>query len=180
MVEGHGKQSITKAHSHWSKGGAIALHWKCKLWTGIAQALFNSQPCNLRPHIRLLMPNNFVTLTFDLWPLDLPPFWIIWKPVKILLLLGFSSKVHRNFYTWTLDIDHQIMVMKMILILKMQFLWTNENVRFHAYYTLASNCHILSYICMKLKSMVEQHAKYHWNQSYSNWSKGGAVAWHIT
>ena len=28
MVEGHEQWSITKAHSHWSNGGAIALHWK--------------------------------------------------------------------------------------------------------------------------------------------------------
>ena len=31
MVEGHVKRSRTKARSDWSKGGAIALHWKCKL-----------------------------------------------------------------------------------------------------------------------------------------------------
>ena len=28
MVEGHGKQSITKAHSHWSNGGAIVFNLK--------------------------------------------------------------------------------------------------------------------------------------------------------
>ena len=91
--------------------------------------------------MRLLMPYNFASWTNDLWPLDLRPFWIIWKPVKILLLLGFSSKVHRNFYTWTLDIDRQIMVMKIILILKMEFLWTNENCSFRQIIILSQHMH---------------------------------------
>ena len=130
MVEGHGQWSITKAHSHWSNGGAIGLHWKCKLWTGIAQAPFNSQLCNLRPIMRLLMTNNFAILTFDLWPLDLPPFWIIWKTVKIKVLLGFSCNVHGNFYTWTLDLYRQNVRMEMILIHKITFLWANENCSF--------------------------------------------------
>ena len=78
--------------------------WKCKLWTGIAQALFDWQPCNFCPHMRLLMPNNFATLTFDLWPLDCPPFWIKWITLKIDILLGFSRKVHETLYTWTLDL----------------------------------------------------------------------------
>ena len=115
MVEGRGKWSITKAHSYWSNGGAVALHWKSKLWTGIAQALFDRQPCNFRPHMRLLMPYNFAIWTSDLWPLDFPPFWIIWKPFKILLLLQFSRKVHKTFYTWTLDLYGQQIEKEMIL-----------------------------------------------------------------
>ena len=108
MVEGHGNWSITKAQSHWSNGGAIALNWKCKLWTGIAQAPFDSQTCNLCPHMRLLMPYNFPIWIYDLWPLDLRPFWIIWKKVTIIVFLGFSLKVHETFYTWTGDLYGQI------------------------------------------------------------------------
>ncbi len=31
---------------HWSKGGAIANSWKCKLWTGISHALFDLESWN--------------------------------------------------------------------------------------------------------------------------------------
>ena len=39
---------------------------KIKLQTCIAQALFDRQPCNLSPHMRLLMTNNFAIGTYDL------------------------------------------------------------------------------------------------------------------
>ena len=115
MVEGHWKRTRTEAHTQLSKGGAIALSWKLKLWTGVAQALFNSQPCNFCPHMRPTISYNFAALTYDLWPLDLPPFWIKWKTLKIYLLLGFSYKVHEMFYTWTLDRNGQNVVIRFFL-----------------------------------------------------------------
>ena len=118
MVEGHWKRTRTEAHTQLSKGGAIALSWKLKLWTGVAQALFNSQPCNFCPHMRPTISYNFAALTYDLWPLDLPPFWIKWKTLKIYLLLGFSYKVHEMFYTWTLDRNGQNVVIRFFFKLK--------------------------------------------------------------
>ena len=96
MVVGHVKRSRNETHNDWPNGGAVAVNWKCKLWTGVTHALFDLQPCNFDTRMRLLMPNNFYTLTFDLWPLDQPPFWIIWKTVKIPLLLGFLSNLQNN------------------------------------------------------------------------------------
>ena len=76
---------------------------KIKFQTCIAQALFDRQPCNLCPHMRLLMTNNFAIGTYDLWPLELQQYSIIWKTVKCDIIVGFSHKVHETFYTWTLD-----------------------------------------------------------------------------
>ena len=103
---------------------------KIKLQICIAQALLDRQPCNFRTYMRLLIPYNFAIWTYDLWPLDLRPFWIVWKTVIIDVLVGFSCKVHGNFYTWTLDLCRQNVGMEMILIYKMQFSWANENCSF--------------------------------------------------
>ena len=60
---------------------ATTKGWRCsnqlnaKLWTGITHALFDLQPWMRR--MRLLVPNNFRGLTFDLRPLDFSQFWII-------------------------------------------------------------------------------------------------------
>ena len=104
MVVGHVKRSRNETRNYWPNGGAIAVNWKCKLWSSITHALFKLLPWNFDTHMRLLMLNNFRSLTFDLWPLDQPPFWIIWKTVKIELVLGFLSNSNTNFYTWTLDL----------------------------------------------------------------------------
>ena len=116
----------TKSHSNWSKGGAIAVNWKCKLWPVATPALFKLLPWNFNTHMCLLMMNNFRTLTFDLWPLVQPPFWIIWKTVKIELVLGFLSNSNTNFYTWTLDLCRQIYGVRFLLSEKMKLLWANE------------------------------------------------------
>ena len=101
--------------------------WRCstqlkiKLQTCIAQALFDRQPCNLRSHMRLLMTNNFAFGTYDLWPLELQQYSIIWKTVKSNIIVGFSHKVHETFYTWTLDLYGQNLQKKLLQVKKCSF-----------------------------------------------------------
>ena len=94
---------------------------KIKLQTCIAQALFDRQPCNFCPHMRLLMTNNFAIGTYDLWPLELQQFSIIWKTVKSDLIVGFSHKVHETFYTWTLDLYGQNLQKKWLQVQNCSF-----------------------------------------------------------
>ena len=97
MVEGHAKWWLCEACDHWPNGGAIALNWKCKLWMLIAHEPFDRWRWYLYSLVRLLMPNNFCIMTFDLWPLDLPPFRIMWKTDTMLVLLEHLIKMHENY-----------------------------------------------------------------------------------
>ena len=176
MVVGHVKRSRNETHNDWPNGGAVAVNWKCKLWTGVTHALFDLQPCNFDTRMRLLMPNNFYILTFDLWPLDQPPFWIIWKTVKIPLLLGFLSNLQNNclhMYFGPLRTHDRWRIFSK---------WKNEAsmiqwiLDFCENYSSAPNSSMQTHIFLKLFSNVEGYYKYDWNQSRSNWSKGGAIA----
>ena len=127
MVNNQSSQSLVK----WWR---YSTQLKIKLQTCIAQALFDRQPCNFHLHMRLLMPYNFAIWTYDLWPLYRPPFWIIWKTVKSVLLLGFLHKVHKTFYTWTLDIYQYKCKKEIILSLKNEVLMSQWKLRFYANY----------------------------------------------
>ena len=98
MVEIHAKGPQNEKHENWPNGGAVAGLWKCKLWAGIAHALFDLQLWNFYTHMRLLLLNNFVALTFR--P---PDIWIMWEPVQIYLVLGFLQNFLETFFIWTLD-----------------------------------------------------------------------------
>ena len=70
LVEAYAKRWWCEARDCWTKGGAIALDWKCKLWTLVADEPYDRQRWHLYTLMRLLVPNNFRIQTFDLWCLD--------------------------------------------------------------------------------------------------------------
>ena len=70
LVEGYAKRWWCEARDNWPNGGAMALDWKCKLWTHVADEPYVRQRWHLYPLMRLLVPNNFRIQMFDLWCLD--------------------------------------------------------------------------------------------------------------
>jgi len=136
-------------------GGAIGSLRKCELWTGIAHAVFTVHPSNLYTHMRLLMPNNFYALTFDLWPLDLPEFWIIWKTVKIYLLLGFFCYTHKTIFHMNFGPIRRDSSRKMFFKVKHDFLIIRSILRFYANYSSASKSYMKSYTFMAFGKNVE-------------------------
>ena len=102
MVEGYAKRRRHETHNYCQNGGATALNWKCKLWTGLTHALFDLQPWNFNTHMRLLMP--FKLLHSDFWPLIFRSTTILndMKNSKNRTPRGIFCK--KTFYTCTLDL----------------------------------------------------------------------------
>ena len=130
LVEVDPKRQWCEACDYWPKGGAIAINWKSWLWARVAHEPYGRQKWHLYTLMRLLMPNEFLILIFDLWPLAQPPFWILWKTLKIYLVPGSLSKMHENFYTWTLDRYKQKIRSTFNFGENLKFLWANENCWF--------------------------------------------------
>ena len=129
-------------YNNWPKGGAVVSLRKCKLWTGIAHAPLDVQTRNLYTRMRLLMPNNFDALTFDLWPSEIPIFSIIWKTVKNYLLLGiFNFHINFNFHMKFGPISIECSV-PILFKLKHSFLIIQWTLWFYANYSSASKSYI--------------------------------------
>ena len=155
MAEDYAKRLKHEARNNRPNGGAVGSLRKCKLWTGVAHAVFEVQQWNLYTLMRLLMPNNFYALTFDLWPLLLPQFWIIWKTVKIYLLLGFSRNLHKTFFYMNFGPMRSSHSGRIFFKAKHYFLIIHSMLQFYANYSSASNSYMQSDTFMAFGKYVE-------------------------
>ena len=78
LVESYAKRWRCEARDYWPNGGAVALDWKFKLWTHVADEPYDRQRWHSYTLMRLLVPNDFRVLTFGLWCLDQLISLIIW------------------------------------------------------------------------------------------------------
>ena len=83
----------------WPDGGAIGTVQSCKLWKAISQAPYVVQTWNFAQMCLSSQWTNLPQEPISSAYLDFPPFWILWKTPKSLLLLQKWTNLHALWYT---------------------------------------------------------------------------------
>ena len=127
IVQGHAPRPCTQLDIDWPEGGAIANSWNRQLWTGISHAplVLESwdfvQTCHSSRGTTL--PQEPITSGY----LDFPPFLILWKTLKMYLLLGIFTNLHETRYVQSLDQCLQKLFLGIFVHQKLKPLRANEN-----------------------------------------------------
>ena len=83
----------------WPDGGAIETVQSCKLWKAVSQAPYVAQTWNFAQMCLSSQWTDLPQEPISSAYLDFPPFWILWKTPKSLLLLQKLINLHAIWYT---------------------------------------------------------------------------------